>query len=140
MDIPNEPPACNALVIADHVYRDAETGKWIIAGVFSTITVTAVPYLHPRMEVFFQVTNIAGKADLRFRIEHADSGDQLLDFGGAIAAESPLDVHEHKIALEGIPFRKPGKYWIQVVSAEEILTQAPMYVRIQGQGGSESPG
>ena len=132
MDLPDpqiETPAANALIVSDEIYRDAGTAKWILAGVFSRIYAPTLPVLQPQMAVFFQVTNVSNPVDLKLRIENADSGTVLLEFGGPIKADSPLEVIERAIQLRGIKFPQFGKYWIQLLSREEILIQAPLYVK-----------
>ncbi len=124
-----ETPTVNSLLFADHIYRDIETRKWIISGVFNTVGFRTFPAEYDCIEVFFQITNVSRPVDLHFRLEKADSGDTLVDIGGPIGSPSPLNVIEHKIVLRKITFPSPGKYWIQLVSNEEILSQAPLYVR-----------
>ena len=124
-----ETPTVNSLLIADRIYRDIETKKWVISGVFNTIGFRAFPAKYDTMEVFFQITNVAQPVDLHFRIEHADSGEVTVDFGGPIGSPSPLNVVEQKVVLRGVGFPRPGKYWVQLVSNEEILSQTPLYVK-----------
>jgi hypothetical protein len=125
-----ETPTVNALVFADRVFRDIESKKWIIAGVFNTIGFREFPGTYDWIEVFFQVTNLGQRVDLRFRIEAAETGEALLEFGGPIGSPSPLNVVEQKVVLRGVKFPKPGKYWLQLVSDEAILCQAPLYAKI----------
>ena len=122
-------PTVNSLIFADRVYRDMETKKWIIAGVFNTIGFGAFPGRYDWLEVFFQITNVSQPVDLHFRIEHAGTGEAMVDFGGPIGSPSPLNVVEQKVVLRGLKFPEPGKYWVQLVSNEEILSQTPLYVK-----------
>ena len=125
-----ETPTVNSLIFADRVFRDIESKKWIIAGVFNTIGFREYPAVYDWIEVFFQVTNLPQRVDLRFRIEAAETGETLLEFGGPIGSPSPLSVVEQKVVLRGVKFPKPGKYWLQLVSDEAILCQAPLYAKI----------
>lgn len=136
---PTESPIPLALLIADQVYQDRETGKWIVAGIFSTIGFPSLPGSQDSIELFFQVTNVSKPVDLRLRIEHSDGDTVLLDVGGPIRANSPLDVMASKVVLRKVPFVKEGKYWVMLKSGEEILTQVPLYVRVlePAQGGDE---
>ena len=122
-------PTVNSLIFADRVYRDMETKKWIIAGVFNTIGFAAFPGRYDWLEVFFQITNVSQPVDLHFRIELAATGKSLVDVGGPIGSPSPLNVVEQKVVLRGLKFPEAGKYWVQLVSNEEILSQTPLYVR-----------
>ncbi len=136
-----ETPTVNSLIVADRVYRDIESRKWVISGVFNTLGCKSFPGTYDWMEVFFQLTNVSKPVDLRFRIESAESGDSIIEFGGPIGSPSPLNVVEQKVVLRGVEFPEPGKYWVQLVSNEEILSQTPLYVRIiepKADGGGAS--
>lgn len=125
---PSEPPTVNSLLIAERVFRDRESNEWIIAGVFNSIQVPKVPYLHPQLDVFFQLTNVGQNVDLQFRVEHADSGDVVVEFGGPVTSANPLHVVEQRVALRRLRLKREGKYWVQLLSREEILTQAPLHI------------
>jgi len=127
-----ETPSVNSLILADHVYRDGESGKWVIAGTFNNIFTNTLPIQYPLMDVFFQITNVHQPVDLHLRIEQADSGRVVLDVGGPISSPSKLDVVEKKVSLMGFPLEQAGKYWVQLLSNEEILTQAPLQVIMKG--------
>lgn len=138
-----EKPLPLALLVADHVYHDRETGKWVVAGIFSNIAFASLPRTYDSMEIFFQVTNVSRPVELRLRVEHSD-GDVLLDVGGPMHAKSPLEVIPRRVVLRQLPFKKPGKYWVLLKSGEEILTQVPLYVGIikkqqQGEQPGETP-
>lgn len=128
----SEPPVVNSLLLADRVYRDRESGKWVIAGVFSGLTAPSLPTRLDEINVFFQLTNAPKSFDLHLRVEHAESGELMFDYGGPMntTRADPLKLIEHHVRLMGVVFRSAGKYWIQLVSDEEILAQAPLEVQI----------
>ena len=127
VEFQSEKPVPLALLVADRVYHDRGTGKWVVAGIFSSIGFSSLPRTYDTMEVFFQVTNVSQPVDLRLRVEHSD-GETLLDVGGPIHAKSPLEVIPRRVLLRQLPFKKPGKYWVMLKSGSEILTQVPLYV------------
>lgn len=145
MSEPNtERPVPLSLLIAERIYQDRETGKWVVAGIFSNINTPALPVTQDTLEIFFQVTNISQPVDLHLKLEHAESEAVLLDVGGKVQATSPLEVIHQRIVLRRVPFNRAGKYWVQLVSGGEILLQAPLYVRLiqmpqQPQQGPQSP-
>ncbi len=128
----SEPPVVNSLLLADRVYRDRDTGKWVIAGVFSGLKTRALPGRLDQLNIFFQLTNAGRSFNLRLRIEHAESGDVMFEMGGPMhtSPADPLRVIEHLVRLQDVLFRREGKYWIQLLSGEEILTQAPLHVEV----------
>jgi len=128
----SEPPIVNSLLVADRVYRDQESGKWVIAGVFNSLSSPVLPIGVDEINVFFQLTNATRAFDLHLRIEHADSGRVLLDVGGEMLLNpaDPLRVIENLVRLRQVQFQEPGKYWVQLTSDEEILAQTPLMVRL----------
>lgn len=129
-DPASERPVPLSLLVAERIYQDRETGKWIVAGIFSTINAPGLPMTHDTLEIFFQITNVSRPVDLHLKVEHADSGAVLLDVGGNVKASSPLDVVHQRIVLRRVPFQHAGKYWIQLISTGEILMQVPLHVRV----------
>jgi Family of unknown function (DUF6941) len=125
-----ERPVPLSLLVAERIYQDRETGKWIVAGIFSNINAPGLPVVQDTLEVFFQVTNVSTPVDLHLKLEHAESGGVLLDAGGTIKSNSPLEVIPQRIVLRRVPFNRSGKYWVQLVSGGEILMQVPLYVRL----------
>lgn len=123
-----EAPTVNSLLIAERVFRDQYTNEWVIAGVFDHLRVDRLPALHDRFDVFFQITNVSKAVDLHLRIEHADSGDVMATLGGPLTESNPLRVVEHQVVFRRACFTREGKYWIQLLSREEILAQAPLHV------------
>ena len=125
-----EPPVPLCLLIADTVYQDRETGKNIIAGTYNAITVQQLPFQHPGISIFFQVTNVTRPADLRLCVEYAKSGELIFDLGGPVSSPNPMEVVARGVRLSGLPFQEAGKYWVQLRSEEAILIQAPLYVSV----------
>ena len=89
-----------------------------------------LPARQDRLEVFFQVTNVSRPVELRLRLEHAENQELLFDMGGPISGSSPLDVLPRRVVIRRLSFRRTGKYWLQLVSDESIVTQVPLYVKI----------
>jgi len=142
-----ERPVPLSLLLAERIYQDRETGKWIVAGIFSNINAQGVPFTHDTIEIFFQVTNVSGPVDLHIKLEHADTGTVLLDVSGQLQSQSPLEVIHQRLVLRRVPFQRAGKYWVQLISEGEILMQVPLHVRViqqqpgagPGQGGQSGP-
>jgi hypothetical protein len=130
-------PTPLALLVADRVYHDRETGKWVVAGIFSTIGFGSLPRNYEHMEVFFQLTDVSNRpVDLHLRIEHSD-GDVVFDMGGPIKANSPLDVIAKRVVLKNMPFKKQGKHWVMLKSGEAILMQVPLFIGIVQRRGQQ---
>lgn len=125
-----QPPCANALLIAERVYRDVETGEWIIAGVFNQIILPRLPHTYGRFDIFFQITDVSRPVDLTLRLEHSD-GTVIMNIGGPIRSESPLAVIEKAVHLHDVRFEKAGKYFVQLMSQEQLLIAAPLHVIVR---------
>jgi hypothetical protein len=136
---PAEKPVPLAMLIADHIYQDRSSGKWVVAGVLSALVARELPMTQQVLEIFFQLTNIHSTSTVRLVIEHADGDLKVLGVEGRANAPSPLDVVSQKISLRNVPFQKPGKYWVQLLHEGEILIQAPLYLHLWQQGQQPPP-
>ena len=132
-----EVPIPLAIIIADEVYQDRSTGKWVISGVFNQILGDSLPIIQDKMVIFWQATGIGDPVDLRLRIEHSDSGEPVFEVRGPIKAQSPLQVKAIPVRIRGIQFDREGKHWIQLLSGEEILIQAPLQITLTEQEPAE---
>lgn len=97
-------PRIQAIVMADHIYRDGRTGKHVVAGTLHQINVAEIPTTLPRsVGVFVVLTALDGDLSLGFQFVSAEH-QVLLDM-------EPLDVScedpsEHlEISLEVPRFR-----------------------------------
>lgn len=45
----------DAFLLCDAVARDAQSGKWILTGVFTTLWAPSFPATHPSMDAFFRL-------------------------------------------------------------------------------------
>jgi hypothetical protein len=118
-------PIILAMIICDYYYRDAGTGKSVIAGTFSTINSPLFPSKHGNCAVYIALTDVAqnGKLQLVFRKE-----------GGPFKMElPPWDVtrpDDRRTVIEiggninGLPLPEEGFYEFAVLwDSHEIFTR-----------------
>jgi hypothetical protein len=123
-------PTALALLLAERIYQDRETKSFVIAGVFNTLAFPRLPARQDRLEIFFQVTSVSRPVDLKLRLEHAETQELVMNVGGPISGNSPLDVLPRRVVVRGLTISRAGKYWLQLVSSETIVTQVPVYVKV----------
>jgi len=98
-------PLLQALLLADAVYTDGDTGKQVIAGVFNTISA------HEEMRAFRQktcafvsLTDVRGKTDITLRYVDLTTNQVLMSFGPVfIECEDPLDTVDLPIRVPLLP-------------------------------------
>jgi len=132
-----ETPICTAVLVCDAIYRDAATGKAVLAGVFNEVGAASFPFMQS-LYVFFTLTNGRGEVDIKLRIEH-DDGERVLEIGGPISILSPLMIIDHDVRLEGVPFQRPGKHWASIWSEEQLLGRRPFLVNLLRPDRGEEP-
>ncbi len=117
---------CVAMVVCDDIFRDSITGKAILVGAFSTITCPTFPARHPKLAVFFSITNGNGEYDLSLSIEQESTGLNLITLQGPLHASDPLGIADIELFLQGVEFPEPGKYWVKLECDGEIINQRPI--------------
>jgi len=143
-------PVLQALVLADQVYQDKVTNKFIIAGTFNQLHLRKKPSSETTVElpkdkdaeeaaeglrkvqlseawvsgspfVYISLTNIRGQAPLELRYVDLNDYIVMLSFPFAIQAKSPLDTIEVSVRLPVLPAPHPGVYALELLSDNEVL-------------------
>ncbi len=104
-------PIVLAMVICDHYYRDAHTGKSILTGTFSSINCVQFPSKHGNCAVYIALSDVAtnGTVQLTFQKEDGEFSMKL----------PPWEVHcpeDRRAVVEiggninGLPLPEEGYY------------------------------
>ena len=118
-------PIVLGMIIADHYYRDASTGKSIITGTFNSINSSGFPSKHGNCAVYISLTDIAvsGSVELIFRQE---SGTFVLHLPSwqIEAPDNRRDVVEIGGNIAGLPIPEEGTYEFVVLwNGKEIFSR-----------------
>jgi hypothetical protein len=116
-------PVLQAILLADAVYTDVETGKRVIAGVFDNIAVKQFPTEHQRQTwVYLSFTDIRGKVAFSLRYVDLLTNEVLMDNGpNEIECGDPLATLDGWVPLPFIPLPHPGVYALEVHSCDELI-------------------
>jgi hypothetical protein len=134
-------PVLQAMVLADHVYRDAATGKYLIVGTFGVIwhgeqklapppadseiagnrqTFTGTigragsPYL------YLALSDVHGRVPLKLRYMNLADSSVLIEGQIEVVSSDPLSMVEASIALPLLPI-VPGNFSLDLMFEGEIL-------------------
>jgi len=119
-------PQARAILLADHVYRDLETGKCIIAGTFNRIGADRFPATHPSAALYLNITDFTGHAELKLRIASDLTGETLGEMTFGVESQTRLGGCEAVVRLNNISFPEPGRYSMEVYCAGEYLGHLPL--------------
>ncbi|MFP4417891.1 MAG: DUF6941 family protein [Fibrobacterota bacterium] len=104
-------PIVLAMVICDYCYRDAHTGKYVLAGTFNSINSPSFPSKHGNCALYVALTDIAaaGTLQLSFSKEGGDFSMKLPPWE-VKAPENRRAIVEIGGNINGLPLPKEGYY------------------------------
>lgn len=134
-------PVLQALVLADNVYQDRMTGKCVIAGTFTTITLrrrnpdaptervdgAQAITAHSRIgspTLYLALVGVRGETQIQFRyVELSDAATVLFEGHATVNALDHVSIAEYIFPLPVLPHGKPGSYSLDVLYEGELLGQ-----------------
>ncbi len=133
-------PVLQAMVLADHVYQDRLTGKFVIAGTFSTIflgeiklelstaegeaqkmasrvplTQMGSPYL------YLALVEVHGHTPLALKLVDLSDASVLFEVQVVVASTDPVAVAEYILPMPPLPVHKVATYSLDLLYEGEIL-------------------
>lgn len=146
-------PVVQALLLADHVYIDRESGKTIIAGTFDQIWATEFPTVFGRATwAFVSLTDLRGPAEVVLRYVDLTDGSVLLTTNPIpVATDDPLKSAQIRLEIPPLPMPHAGAYALELmvggalagtlrVVAGQHKPEASGEGEGEGSGGEEKPG
>ena len=120
-----------ALLLADFVYQDRDSGKYVIAGTFHAVNVAAFPATLGRsVGAFVVLTGRREGAEVALSLVEAQTGAVLLRSPPltlpAVEGDAPL---EFAVELPPLPLPRPGGYLVRLTADGAILGDAPFSAR-----------
>lgn len=134
-------PVLQAMVLADHVYRDGATGKHVIAGTFTRIwfgkakvdqpgdseesagrrvvsgpiSKAGSPYL------YIALVAVHGQVPLDLKYIDLSDASVLIEAQIVVGARDPVAVAEYVVPIPPLPANKVGNYSLDLLYENEIL-------------------
>jgi hypothetical protein len=130
MASPSAPVTMQALLLADVIYREQGTGKYILAGTFHQLNVSGFPTTFPRtVGVFASVLGLEGPADLAFEFVDDVDGNVLMRTQSLeISSDAPDVPVQLALEVPRLPLPHAGRYWVRLLMNGSVLGAAPVHV------------
>jgi hypothetical protein len=141
-------PVLQALLLADKVYEDRSTGKYVVAGTFNQISVGTIPGSRSEQGdrqsapgdrdlgspcAFISMTEVRGETPLVLRYVDLNDHKLLMECPFSVRGTSPIDTYEVVVPLPKLPTPRLGVYALELLCNEELLGSWRVAVRgIQG--------
>lgn len=116
-------PIIQALLLADNVYTDAETGKRVIAGVFDSIMLPEIPGHFPQDTcVYVSLTAVRGEIDVMLRYVDLDTDEVLIEHGPTkLSSDDPVASLDFFAPMPPLPVPHEGVFALEVHVGEELI-------------------
>ncbi len=126
----------HAQLLADHVYRDADSGKFVLAGTFHHVRVAAFPSsLSAPPSVFVGISGVDRDVEVKLEFR-TSSGDVLLaSHDLSVCCEDPTIPIEFALELPPLPLPGPGRFALALAVDGKPFGELPVIV--EGPGVSE---
>ena len=127
----SDTPLCVAIIICNEIIEDKRTSNKTLVSLFNSISVTALPAMHPRLFFFASVTKVVGDQPLSFTIT-SPSGKEILRADGAVSSGGdPEAVIDLTLEVLGLTVGEEGVHALNVVSGETVLGSRSFSVIMQ---------
>ncbi len=124
MPIEQQPPEVSALVIADYVHRDDNTGKFFILGTRASIGAATFPFHHTSLAVYANLIDGRGETSLRLQLIDVDEArEPILEFETTVNFLDPTEEVEVAFRFQNLSFPEPGDYRLQLFGAGQFLRE-----------------
>ncbi|KAB8141287.1 hypothetical protein F8S13_19520 [Chloroflexia bacterium SDU3-3] len=119
----------HALLLADHIYQDRESGKYVISGTFHQLNVAAFPATFPRtIGLFVSMSGLAGSTDIGISLVDVTTGDTLVSTQPlGIRCDSPDAVVSFGVELPPLLLPHAGCYHVQLAVNGSVIGHTPVY-------------
>jgi hypothetical protein len=99
-------------LLADHVYQDVGSGKFVLAGIFRQLNVLSLPIVYQRtFGAFVSLLGLEGDCTLGIEFIHARSQEVLLRTHNlSISSESPDLPIDFALEIPPIPIKEAGPH------------------------------
>jgi hypothetical protein len=116
------------MLLADHVYRDEGSGKYVIAGTFHRLNVAGFPTtLAKTVGVFVSLSGCDGDIDLDMDFIDGQTGDVLLSSQSlAFHCNDPTLPVDFALELPPLPLPRSGRYALRLAANGTVLGEIPV--------------
>lgn len=122
-------PVVRAILLADQVYQDVQSGKFVIAGTFDQIHLHELPGAHVSTCLYVNLADFHGTHALQVRLVRLEDGFEVGRSG-----EMPIDQEdrarhaEFSVPLPPMEFDRTGPYAIEVLWDGQLLGECRIQV------------
>lgn len=116
-------------VLCDDVRRE-ENGKFMLMGLFESISAKRFPATHPVLFVANRWCKGEGAFRQKIRIVNSKDGSKIFETGDQPFGLKGIDSHHTLVSkINNVSFPSPGKYWVEVFLDDDLVLNYPIILR-----------
>jgi hypothetical protein len=124
-------PVVRAILLADQVYQDVQSGKFIIAGTFDQIHLNELPGAHASTCLYVNLADFHGNHALQVRLIRLEDGYEVGRSGEMMIEQTDRARHaEFPVQLPPMDFDRDGPYSIEVLWDGQLLGECRIQVHL----------
>ena len=118
-------PHVQAVILCDHIYRDDETGKCVLAGTFNRVFLEDFPGEYHPAAIYLNLSDFAGRHVIQFRFVRLHD-QKILDESPPfpIQHDDRREPHECIFDLPPLEFPGPGRYSLEILYDGDMIGHA----------------
>jgi hypothetical protein len=117
----NRKPELKAILLCDQVVADHTTKKLTIVGLFTHVKMPSFPDSHGPVCIFIRLANGDGSCELRLRLTHVPTGNQLGEAVVPALLTNHRQVADFAITLPMVTIDAPGEHEFRVEVDHEFV-------------------
>ena len=125
----SEDPIVRALVLADRVYVERDTNKYVIAGTFNRISAQKYPTAWAAgAAIYYAITNFRRGGNIEIVFREASTATEIFKLEGQVEIQEldPLQVLEGTVPIPPFPLNHPGTYEFALLFEQRLLACVPL--------------
>jgi hypothetical protein len=126
----------NALLLADQIYQDKDSGKYVVAGIFHQINVPGFPAtLEKSVGLFVSLTGVSNDANVELTFVDPADGTVLMRNRSLRLTWDDADTPvQFALEIPPLPLPHPGQYRLQLaVNGTELGASLLSVLDLQGE-------
>ena len=123
-----EKPRALAMIMCDEVIEDKRSHKKSLIGMFNQIVTATFPAKHPKMYIFFALTNGRGLYQAKLQLTSLQDLSIVSEIQGEVEFEDPNAVLEYNFELLNLLFPIEGKYSFQLLLSGNVMIERVLRV------------
>lgn len=129
-------PHIQAVILCDHIYRDEDSGKCVIAGTFNRVFLQEFPGDYQPASIYLKLSDFSGRHTVAFRFKRLNDEQQIIEESRPydLVHEDRREHHECIFDLPPLRFSEPGRYTLEIIfDGDDVIGHVDVEAQLLGE-------